>query len=100
MGRIGKASVLAGLGLTALVLFNPASGRAVPSNPEQYNSGQCIMAESSAQAPQDGILLARGGKGSGGTKWSKSNNSGESGGYGVQDGSGAAPRPGWNRVWC
>lgn len=93
MGKIGKASILAGLGLTTLVLLNPASGRAVPSIPEQYNSGQCIVAESGAQAPQGGILLARGGKGKGGGKWSKNNNSGGSGGYGVQDGSGAAPRP-------
>lgn len=88
MGKIGKAGVLAGLALTALVF----SGSAPMANATTTDFGERGVAAVCDQSGEKEILLARGGKGKGG-RWANSDNSSGSGGYGVQDGSAAAPRP-------
>ncbi|MFP3912327.1 MAG: hypothetical protein ACLFUT_09630 [Desulfobacteraceae bacterium] len=93
MGKIGKAGMLAGLGITALVFSGSASASIPLEMGAPTGVGKCVVASTCDRTGAQNVLLAKSGNGKGGGKWSKSNNSSGKGGYGVQDGSGAAPRP-------
>jgi hypothetical protein len=93
MGKIGRITILGGLGLTMLVFSIPVQGIAAISSGLAESPDARVTIGVCGRGAQDAVLLAQGGKGNGRGRWSNGDNSGGRGGYGVQDGSGTAARP-------
>jgi hypothetical protein len=98
MGKRSKMVVLGGLGLGALMVMGTGAGWAGIPADQSHRKGTCIVTQSDDSGKI--ILAGRGGRGGGrgnpggdSTTWGGCDGSGNGRGYGLQDGSGSAPRP-------